>query len=518
MDAEKLSVPLVRSVLSQDEKVLPTGGFARWRDWYFVDGLVGKLPIDSGVLLGHAFSKDNQMMLHRSHLPLLGVTPTQGAQAYRPLEETFTPRETQISARDFIVPRRGTILADEMRLGKTISALTSAQFPIVICAPLMVRKVWRNQVKLVYPRASYVEATGLEAQGSKVADITFCHPDILSAHTSIGKRVGTVIIDEAHLYTDIRNQRGQAIQMAVSNADKIILLTGTPLWNKLAGFYNLLRLLSPAWGAYNEFLLRYCAGTPGTHGMIANGVSRPEELAQRLSEIMLRRTHSPKVDVVRQNFPVALDAEARRDIDMAAFAARKSPSSSYAALLGAYRRALGEAKAEAVIAHVKTLPGRTVVWTWHKRLAQRIASETGGLCVDGTMNEGARAAQIEVWAHPRSAPVPLVLTMAVGQVGIDLSAAEQAVVAELDWTPAVMAQLEMRHFRSGFPLKVHYMVADHEVEESVMAAISKKLDVASQSGVSAAESSFESFVDLLRSDQDSGDLSRLASTLLGRAA
>jgi len=137
---------------------------------------------------------------------------------------------------------------------------------------------------------------------------------------------------------------------------------------------------------------------------------------------------------------------------------------------------------------------RVIVWTWHRDIALKIEEALAkqgfpGFVVTGSTNPDIRGEIFDRWrAHPCS---PLCITLSVGQVGIDLSAARQEVFAELDYTPSIVAQAEMRPFNGKQPIAATYVIIDHEIERKILEALQTKCDFALRLGIPAAESAIE---------------------------
>lgn len=124
--------------------------------------------------------------------------------------------------------------------------------------------------------------------------------------------------------------------------------------------------------------------------------------------------------------------------------------------------------------------------------------------VTGNASATLRNRVLHDWRHsPRGV---LVITIAVGQVGIDLSHARHAIFAEEDWTPATMAQAEMRTFSAERPMSVSYLVADHWLDRKIVRALIEKCRNAGKLGLPAADSAIHLIEEALDLDvQDSWD-------------
>jgi hypothetical protein len=105
----------------------------------------------------------------------------------------------------------------------------------------------------------------------------------------------------------------------------------------------------------------------------------------------------------------------------------------------------------------------------------------------------------------------LVATMAVAGEGIDLSTASQCVFAELDDTPAVVAQAEMRTYSPARPMQSYFVVADHFVEKRIVDLLDSKTAQSTEAGLPGARD----LVDALGLRRGIRDVNEIL-TLLGK--
>ena len=502
------------------------------RDWYVVpDALVARVGIAPRVKL---LRDDSTWIAHRSHLPLLGV-----GYDLSPLRSTDTGRLAalglrpyQIEGVSFLRARRGALLADMMRLGKTAQIVAShdlADGRILIVGPRAVRSVWVAWCRKVFPEVEVfcVEGTFYDPSKFRTAQIIFAHYEILPAWASLlWLRPGLLVFDEAHMLSNRGSMRSQAAAFLSSQAERVVCATGTPLWNQPAGIYTLLDCMAPAaWGTWREFAERYCDGRPGPHGFVADGVSNVDEFRARIGEIMLRRTW----DDVATDLPptereierVPLDDVQLDKIELALWSARTAGArKATIGEIAKLRHLMAVPKIDRTVAHARRVlaAGRPVViWAWHRRIAEAISSRLGddALLLTGETYPDKRDALLDTWRAAK--PTALVATISVAQVGIDLSHAADAIFAELDFTPATIAQAEMRTFAPSRPMRVTYIAVEHRVERDIVLALKRKLDHAGLLGVPAADAT----IDILRSAfgvDDGPDLSRLRDALIGEAA
>lgn len=491
----------------------------------------------------------NTIMVHATHLPLLRSVQPEVAALLRASRAT-TPalladraafdattevhgwklRNYQHDGREFIRARRGTLLGDSMRVGKTAQIIASHDptlGPLMVVAPLATREVWLAWFKRRWPEERPVVLQGrtikhdhekkpvkrrkdpgfdvmerdhYEPGRLRDAKLLFCHYDILGAWKEINP-IGTIVFDELHIVSQRHSRRAGAVIYAANTATRVIGATGTPIWNRPAGLHTTLQALAPgAFGTFFQYAMRYCDAHPGPHGYIYSGSSNEEEFKLRMSELMIRRTWQdvsgelPQIEravevvpiTAKQQFEIERQAEIVRD---------HSRQTTAVGALARFRRLLGTIKIDAAIdvaTRVLDSGEKVVIWAWHHDIAISIeralaTNNYPGFVISGQTSQSTREEILARWrAMPN--PAPLCITLAVGQVGIDLSAARHAVFAELDFTPSIVAQAEMRVFAPQRPMSASYVIVDHDIDRKILAALQDKCDTAYRMGVPAAES------------------------------
>lgn len=488
-------------------------------------------------------ARHGALQLHRTHLPLVDTIDAarfcaaqaidfarRDARDVRTSPQGFKLRGYQHDAVDFVLSRdRGTLIGDEPRLGKTVSALMThdpALGRLVVITPLMVREVWLSWIRRVFPG----EDIGVMA--GKKFDRTIAEKPIVVGHPGLlptwgtDLPIGTLVLDEAHDYSNPKSRRSVGASMMATHSQRVVALTGTPIYNKIIGLWFLLSLLEPgAWGSYDEFGRRYCGPEYTAWGPKYAGSSNSEELSRRMTQIMIRRRHSEvKQDlppISRETIIADLTPTQRREIDFAAENLRKSLYTNTAGELARYRAAIGAAKVDTTVEYGMKILRRNepvVVWAWHKptaRLLEEAFKQAGAktfLVTGDTTPIAKREALIEAWRQ--SEPAVLILTIAIGQVGIDLSHARYALIVEVDYTPALMEQTEMRVFNGVQPVFITYIVVDHNSDRRMIDALGAKLARTRPLDLQAAEPMINLLGAMFQETGGAPDMNRLMRALL----
>ncbi len=175
------------------------------------------------------------------------------------------PKPHQIDAALFALQTPylpGVILADEVGLGKTIEAgIVITQYwaerkrNILIVAPSSLRQQWQQELheKFLIPSTLLdpkTKDTHLARASGHGAEVLICSYEFALRHeASLLKSWDLVIADEAHRLRSHWNGKAkvaEAVAHLVANANKTILLTATPLQNRLEELYGLVSVSTRA--------------------------------------------------------------------------------------------------------------------------------------------------------------------------------------------------------------------------------------------------------------------------------
>lgn len=174
------------------------------------------------------------------------------------------PKPHQIDAALFALQTPflpGVILADEVGLGKTIEAgIVISQYwaerkrRVLIIAPSSLRQQWQQELyeKFLIPSA-ILDAKSKDSLLAKTdmcaAEVLICSYEFALRHeTSLLKSWDLVVADEAHRLRSFWNGKAKmagAISHLARSAHKTVLLTATPLQNKLEELYGLVSIFDP---------------------------------------------------------------------------------------------------------------------------------------------------------------------------------------------------------------------------------------------------------------------------------
>ncbi|QMU63173.1 MAG: helicase [Flavobacteriaceae bacterium] len=226
---------------------------------------------------------------------------------------------------EFSAFKKGVIIADEMGLGKTLQAISTAilkkdvfdfKKTLVIC-PASVKHQWKNEVlKFSNEGATVVEGLPEERFEIYASNTDYFHiinyETVLRDLSEINKQgYDFVILDEAQKIKNYETKTAIAIKSIQKK--HALVITGTPLENKLLDIYSIVqfldqKLLAPQW----EFSYQHCIFDNQYKNKI-HGYYNLQNLKKRLSSILIRREKREVFDqlpnVIQKDIYVKLSDE-----------------------------------------------------------------------------------------------------------------------------------------------------------------------------------------------------------------
>jgi SWI/SNF-related matrix-associated actin-dependent regulator of chromatin subfamily A-like protein 1 len=202
------------------------------------------------------------------------------------------------------------LLADDMGLGKTIQGIGIAKkykkdWPVVVVAPASLLLNWRSEFLKWLPNdlkdneVSVMKNSKMNPFGKVVVcSYDYAFKKTVELYQFLGAR-GILLVDEAQNIKTLAAKRTGGVINLSHFAKRSVLMTGTPILNRIEELYSLVHAIAPQdWGTYYDFVFRYCNAKKTKFGLVVNGISNDEELQRKLrNTIMCRRL---KKDVLKQ--------------------------------------------------------------------------------------------------------------------------------------------------------------------------------------------------------------------------
>jgi SNF2 family DNA or RNA helicase len=201
----------------------------------------------------------------------------------------------------YAVTRKHAIIADEMGLGKTLQAIGAAVLKkkifgfkrtLIVC-PASLKAQWKKEIeRFTDETALIIDGTQEERQEKyKMAREFFLivnYETVLRDQVTINKaQIDFLILDEAQKVKNYATKTASAIKNI--NNKHVLIITGTPIENKLIDLFSIMTILDPHFlGPLWEFSYQYCLFDNEKHNKI-NGYYNLSNLKEKLKPILLRR-------------------------------------------------------------------------------------------------------------------------------------------------------------------------------------------------------------------------------------
>lgn len=379
------------------------------------------------------------------------------------------PREYQSLAATLYLTQGCLLLADEVGLGKTVSAIASLSdkrtLPALVVVKAHLPHQWEEEIKRFIPGIWTHIIKSTKPYKLPIADVYIVTYSKLSAWWGyFADKLGSVIYDEIQELRIEDSKKYDAAKLLNSTVPFLIGLSATPVCNYGGEMWNVMNLLAPGrLGSREEFNREWCECVYGKWA-----VKDPEALGHYLrnEKLMLRRTRK---DVGRELPPtqrfvqdVEFDREVyERGVSAADELARLILSGTFEQRGIAARKfdlemrqTTGLAKAPFVAELVRMLVDsgeKVVLGGWHRAVYDVWLDRLSDLepaMFTGSESDRRKRKSAEDFIAGRTDVLIMSLRSGAGLNGLQ-NVCSCVVIGELDWSPAVHHQLIGRLARDG---------------------------------------------------------------------
>lgn len=407
------------------------------------------------------------------------------------------------------------LIADDMGLGKTIQAISiamwySEDWPLLVTCPASLRYQWKEcfirWVKDLNEEEVYVAVKGTEILPSKRVVIV-SYELMVRLKNQLYNRFKMLILDESHYIKSDTSQRSEVSISISRTCNRIILLSGTPALSKPIELFPQLKMLYPTlFHSKHSFGVRYCDGKKKNiftkkQGRIPittwdyNGSSNLDELRILLETIMIRRLKQEVLEQLpakrREIVCLSIDDVPRKK--GSTFGKEAVMSNLNKEMMLRWYKESADAKVGPVAEYIVDFleNGRKcIVFCHHLTMLDGIEEKLDKLKIshiriDGSTPAATRQEACDVFQTNKNFNVAL-LSITACSTGLNLTAANTVIFAEIFWNPGVLAQAEDRTHRIGqeSEVRVIYLVARKTIDELMWPLIKRKLDVLNKAGLS----------------------------------
>ena len=399
------------------------------------------------------------------------------------------------------------LLADDMGLGKTIQAIAACEIlarcagveRVLVIGPAALKHQWKNEVERfagrtavvveglkhvrrgLYQEDSFFKILNYELVGQDIDEINAWRPDV-------------VILDEAQRIKNWETRRAKVVKQIES--DYAIVLTGTPLENRLEELHSIMKFVDRF---HLGPLFRFLAAHQHTEdtGRVV-GYKDLDQIKESLKRVLLRRT---KQEVLKQlpertdkHFYVEIHEEHReivaqivakwrrhgflsekdqRRLMISLQYMRMSCNSTYLVDKETDHSVKMDECATLLNDVLETPENKAVVFSqWlgtHQLLIRRLdASGHGHAFYHGSLNHKARKEVLERFKNDPECRI--LLCTDSGGVGLNLQFASVLVNMDQPWNPAVLEQRIGRVHRLGQQrsVQVYHFVSRGGIEHGML--------------------------------------------------
>ena len=238
--------------------------------------------------LEDAFEKDMLTRLSKTHKPNFSVLKA----------DLFDYQKRGI---EFALFLKASIIADEMGLGKTLQAIGTAIFKkeifdfkktLIIC-PASIKEQWKKEIEKFSDEKAMVVQGFPDERAKQYLDqehyfFIVNYETVLRDQLAINKAgIDFLILDEAQRAKNYETKTAASLKRI--EAKHKLIITGTPIENKLIDIFSIISILNPHFfGPLWEFSYQHCLFDPERHDKI-NGYYNLKKLNKKLDTILLRR-------------------------------------------------------------------------------------------------------------------------------------------------------------------------------------------------------------------------------------
>ena len=373
----------------------------------------------------------------------------------------------------FALVQRKVVIGDEMGLGKTIEALAvlthrateGARWFLVVC-PAAVISNWIREVDAktdLVPRrlhgpAREQELRRWQTEGG-VAVTTYGTLGAVWADLD-GFETDALVVDEAHYVKNPEAQRSRRVSALIRRTQHVMLLTGTPMENRLSEFTTLVDYLQPD---------------------LLEGAGRsPVEFRHRVAPVYLRRN----TEDVLVELPELIEVDEWLELTHADESAYREAVAS-GNFMAMRRAAFDAGMASAKLAHLVEIVGeaedngrRVLVFSFFRDVLDRVASLLPGRVfgpLTGSVPPTERQRVVDEFSRAEGGAVLVAQIQAVG-VGLNIQAASVVVICEPQLKPTTEWQAIARARRMGQlqSVQVHRLLAEDSVDERIVELLATK--------------------------------------------
>ncbi|WP_293768175.1 DEAD/DEAH box helicase [uncultured Corynebacterium sp.] len=385
----------------------------------------------------------------------------------------------------FLIVQKKMLLGDEMGLGKTIQAVSAAahitaqraldgektRILAVVPASLLIN--WQRETAKFTTLPTAVahgeDKQATAARWNKDGGVLITNYESLKALELEAPTV--VIVDEAHMVKNPAAQRSQAVVAQIERAEYALLMTGTPIENRLDEFAKLMGYLDP------------------DKTQELSQITSAKEFKKAIAPMYLRRNQADVLDELPRKVDtldwVELTAE-----DQAAYKDAIASGNWMAARRAALINNPASAKLERIkeiVADAKEEGRNVLIFSYFRGVLDVLGTVLAGDVV-GTISGDVPAATRQQLVDALGTPADaaggdprrvLLAQITAGGVGLNIQRSSVVILTEVQVKPSLEDQAIARAHRMGQTqvVQVHRVVGKNTVDERLLEVTASKREV-----------------------------------------
>ncbi len=394
-----------------------------------------------------------------------------------------TLRAYQVFGAKYILHQRKVLLGDEMGLGKTIQAIAAMThiqmteqrklFFLIVC-PASVLINWAREIK----KFSTIETFIVHGQ---TADDALERWQLnggaaITNYETMGKIVDRIdnvmtlsmlVIDEAHYMKNPDAKRTMYIRRLDNESERILLMTGTPLENKVEEMCNLIDFVRPDMTKEIRSLAH---------------ISHLPQFRESLAPVYIRRTRQ---QVLKELPPIDHEEEwcsltaKDRDAYFSAIMRRSFSDMRRVSFLQDDMAASAKCtRLMEILEEAKDEGRKVVIYSFFRETIAKVSALLGSRCIgviSGDTEISSRQFLVDRFSDAPDGSV-LVSQIIAGGVGLNIQAASIVIFCEPQIKPSLESQALSRVYRMGQVrnVLVYHLLCPDTIDEEMMTILAEK--------------------------------------------
>jgi SWI/SNF-related matrix-associated actin-dependent regulator 1 of chromatin subfamily A len=446
------------------------------------------------------------------------------------LKEGVKPYNHQIKGALFANHLKNSLIAADLGTGKTLLAILASEInqskKVLVIVPSSLKLNWLKEIHhftnskaFVLNSKSKLNCYSLEESKYIITNYEYFSRnfDVNKKITSLGlSNVDSIIFDEAHKLKNSKTQMfknfTKSFKKSLSNTN-LMLLTGTPVPNRVQELYNLLKLLRPIeFKSKNKFYTEYCGmffnNKINTYVQINDNI-KFDMIYEKLSKIMFR---VKKEDVLKELPPLTInkiyleltpseEAEYKRiesgfkdanwdnlsdykedkngNMNISLNEKQKTPLT----ILTELRQYTSKLKSKYLVEYIERLNEeneKVLIFDCYKSSLKELKTILNNSeLYTGDIKSDTRQDIVDIFQGDNNTIQNLLLTVGAGNAGITLTKAKNMFMLSQSYVPAENEQCYARIHRSGQKehTNVFIFLFSETIDETIYEIINNKLKV-----------------------------------------